>query len=55
MRALRRRSAGVSRRQFLEKSAAGAAAATLAAAAVPNVHAGEDNVIRLALIGCGGR
>jgi predicted dehydrogenase len=33
-----------------------AAGATLAATlAVPRVHAGEDNEIRLALIGCGGR
>lgn len=32
-----------------------AAVTTLAGAAVPLVHAGEDNTIRLALIGCGGR
>jgi len=27
----------------------------LAGVAIPHVHAGEDNTIRLALIGCGGR
>ena len=43
------------RREFL-KTAAGATAATaLAGVAVPRVHAAEDNTIRLALIGCGGR
>jgi len=41
-----------SRRRFL---AQGGAAAALAAMAVPPVHAAEDNTIRLALIGCGGR
>jgi len=45
-----------SRREFLAvsgKAAAGSAA--IAAMAVPKVHAAEDNTIRLALIGCGGR
>ena len=42
---------GSSRRQFLK---AGGAAAALAAAA-PRMYAGEDNTIRLALVGCGGR
>ena len=42
---------GSSRREFLR---AGGAAAALAAA-VPRMYAGEDNTIRLALIGCGGR
>ena len=43
------------RRQFL-KTAAGATAATaLAGVAVPRVYAAEENTIRLALIGCGGR
>jgi len=32
-----------------------AAATALAGVAIPRVHAGEDNTIRLALIGCGGR
>ena len=40
-----------SRREFLK--AGGAAAAV--AAAMPRMYAGEDNTIRLALIGCGGR
>src|SRR5437763_17066267 len=41
----------ISRRHFLGTSAA--AAATLAAA--PNVHAGGTDVLRVGLVGCGGR
>ena len=44
-----------SRRQFLKTTGRVAAASALAGAAVPHVHAAEDNTIRLALIGCGGR
>ncbi|MFP6612998.1 MAG: twin-arginine translocation signal domain-containing protein, partial [Pirellulales bacterium] len=44
-----------SRRQFLKKTATAAAATTMVAAAVPKVHAAEDNTIRVALVGCGGR
>ncbi len=44
-----------SRREFLGKSGAVAATVALAGVSVPRVHAGEDNTIRLALIGCGGR
>ncbi len=44
-----------SRRQFLQWSTAAATASTLASVAIPRVHAAENNVIRLALIGCGGR
>ena len=44
-----------SRREFLKNTGRIAAATTLAAGAVPHVHAAEDNTIRLALIGCGGR
>ena len=44
-----------SRRQFLRSSGGVAAATTLVAAAAPPVHAAEDNTIRVALIGCGGR
>ncbi|MHB8897132.1 MAG: Gfo/Idh/MocA family protein [Thermoguttaceae bacterium] len=44
-----------SRRQFLQRSAAMAASAALASTLTPRVHAGENNTIRLALIGCGGR
>lgn len=43
------------RRTFLQKSAGVATATSLASMAVPKVHAGEDNTIRLALVGCGGR
>ena len=44
-----------SRRQFLATSGQVAAGSALALAAIPAVHAAEDNTIRLALIGCGGR
>jgi hypothetical protein len=43
------------RRQFLETTGAVATASTLAGVAVPAVHAAEDNTIRVALVGCGGR
>ncbi len=44
------------RRGFLKESSALAAAGTiLTSAAIPKVHAGEDNTIQVALIGCGGR
>lgn len=43
------------RREFLKYSAGIAAASALAGVVIPRVHAGEDNTIRLALIGCGGR
>lgn len=45
-----------SRRDFLRKSAAGAAAASaFAGMNVPFVHAAENNTVGVALIGCGGR
>ncbi|NQU20833.1 MAG: Gfo/Idh/MocA family oxidoreductase [Candidatus Nealsonbacteria bacterium] len=44
-----------SRREFLKHSGRITAATTLAGVAVPHVHAAEDNTIRVALIGCGGR
>lgn len=44
-----------SRRNFLKTSGQFAAASVLAGVALPHVHAAEDNTIRLALIGCGGR
>ncbi|MCR4413293.1 MAG: gfo/Idh/MocA family oxidoreductase [Thermoguttaceae bacterium] len=44
-----------SRRKFLEWSGRLAAASALAGVSIPHVHAAEDNTIRLALIGCGGR
>ena len=43
------------RRQFLTRSSALAVGAAVLGSGVPAVHAGEDNTIRLALIGCGGR
>jgi predicted dehydrogenase len=43
------------RRQFLETTGAAATASALAGVAVPAVHAAEDNTIRVALVGCGGR
>jgi predicted dehydrogenase len=46
---------GTSRREFLKTGGVLTAASALAGAAVPHVHAAEDNTIRLALIGCGGR
>jgi len=45
----------LTRRQFLARSGAAAASSALAGVALPHVHAAEDNTIRLALIGCGGR
>ena len=48
-------SPGASRRQFLQWGTAAAAASSLANVAIPRVHAAENNTIRLALIGCGGR
>jgi hypothetical protein len=44
-----------SRRSFLGTTGLAAAGSALAGVAVPAVHAAEDNTIRVALIGCGGR
>ncbi|HOY57680.1 MAG TPA: twin-arginine translocation signal domain-containing protein [Verrucomicrobiota bacterium] len=44
-----------SRRDFIKTTGQLAAASALAGVALPHVHAAEDNTIRLALIGCGGR
>ena len=44
-----------SRREFLKWSGKLAAGSALAGVAIPHVHAAEENTIRLALIGCGGR
>jgi predicted dehydrogenase len=43
------------RREFLKNTGRLAAASALAGVIVPHVHAAEDNTIRLALIGTGGR
>ena len=44
-----------SRRDFIKNAGSLAAATGLATSAIPRVHAAEDNTIRIALIGCGGR
>ena len=46
---------GSSRREFLKNSGRVAAASALVGAAIPSVHAAENNTIQIALIGCGGR
>jgi predicted dehydrogenase len=43
------------RRAFIRRSGTAVAASALAGVSLPLVHAAEDNTIRLALIGCGGR
>ena len=43
------------RRHFLMSSGKAAAATTLVATSASHVHASEDNTIRVALVGCGGR
>ena len=43
------------RREFLATTGKAAAATALAGVALPHVHAAEDNTIRLAIVGCGGR
>jgi hypothetical protein len=44
-----------SRREFLKNTGRVAAASALAGLAIPHVHAGENNTIQVALIGCGAR
>ncbi|NLY02784.1 MAG: Gfo/Idh/MocA family oxidoreductase [Rhodopirellula sp.] len=46
---------GSTRRQFLRSTGSLAAGAAVLGGLTPRVHAGEDNTIRLALLGCGGR
>ena len=48
-------SSNTSRRDFVKTAGAVAAATTLLGLNVPKVHAAEDNTIRVALVGCGGR
>src|SRR5690606_16564808 len=51
-----RQSSQSNRRDFLRNSGALAAAGGLASTlSMPAVHAAEDNTIRIALVGCGGR
>ncbi len=47
--------ANASRRDFLMTTGSIATASALAGVAIPSVHAAEDNTIRVALVGCGGR
>ncbi len=47
--------ANTNRREFLKNTGRIAAGSALAGIAIPRVHAAEDNTIKLALIGCGGR
>src|SRR5208282_5921533 len=44
-----------SRREFLKNAGRVAAATAFAGVAIPAVHAAENNTIRIALVGCGGR
>jgi predicted dehydrogenase len=44
-----------SRREFLKLTGGAAAVSALAGVAVPRVHAAENNTIKLAIVGCGGR
>jgi predicted dehydrogenase len=44
-----------SRRQFLKKSGTAVASAALASSITARSYAGEDNTIKVALVGCGGR
>ncbi len=46
---------GVSRRDMMKTTGLAAAGSALAGVALPQVHAGESNTIKLALVGCGGR
>jgi len=55
LRSLRKESKKRSRRRFLAQSGRVFAGSVLAGVVLPRLYAGEDNTIRLALIGCGGR
>ena len=46
---------GASRREFLKNTGRIAAASALAAGAVPRIYAAQNNTIKVALVGCGGR
>ncbi len=43
------------RRKFLQQTGGALAGATLASAISQRAYAGEDNTIKIALVGCGGR
>ena len=44
-----------SRRRFLQTSGLAAAGVLASGAGIPRVHAGEDNTIKIAWVGCGNR
>lgn len=46
---------GLSRREMMQTTGGIAAASALAGMAIPHVHAGENNQIQVALVGCGSR
>ncbi|MCS7303819.1 MAG: Gfo/Idh/MocA family oxidoreductase [Thermoguttaceae bacterium] len=46
---------GTTRRRFLQTTGALAGVSALAGVPIPRVHAAENNLIQVALIGCGGR
>ncbi len=46
---------GLSRREMMKKTGEVAVASALAGMTIPYVHAGENNTLQLALVGCGGR
>ncbi len=52
---MNRETHSASRREFLKNTGRIATATALAGVVVPRVHAAEDNTLRVALIGCGGR
>lgn len=54
-KSVRREEKRTSRREFLAQSGRVVAGSVLAGVSLPFVHAAEDNTIRLALVGCGGR
>ncbi len=43
------------RRKFLQQTGGALAGATMAGAISQRAYAGEDNTIKIALVGCGGR
>ena len=49
------KSTGLTRRSFIKRGGVSVAVSALTGVSLPWVHAAEDNTIRLALIGCGGR
>jgi predicted dehydrogenase len=50
-----KKTSGLSRRDVLKTTGTAAAVSAFAGFAVPQVYAGENNMIQIALVGCGGR